>query len=57
MLNAIRFLAAQDGQRILPVHFGPMQTVYVDSGGSCRGCLFTALHSVALMLDHEQMGR
>jgi Fe-S cluster biogenesis protein NfuA len=57
MLNAIRFLAAQDGQRILPVHFGPMQTVYVDSGGSCRGCLFTALHSVSLMLDHEQMGR
>jgi putative transposase len=57
-LNAIRYLArAGCGWRMLPVHFGPRQTVYWWFRRFVRRLLFRAIHDVALMLDRERVGR
>ena len=58
VLNAIRYLVrAGCGWRMLPVHFGPWQTVYWWFRQLMRRFLFTTLHNIALMLDREQAGR
>ena len=58
ILNAIRYLArAGCGWRMLPIHFGPWQTVYWWFRRFVRRLLFCTLHDVALMLDREPAGR
>jgi transposase len=58
MLNAIRYLArAGCGWRMLPVHFGPWQTVYWWFRRFARRLLFQTIHDIALMLDRERAGR
>jgi transposase len=58
ILNAIRYLARTGcGWRMLPVHFGPWQTVYWWFRRFARRLLFRTIHDLALMLDREQVGR
>jgi putative transposase len=58
VLNAIRYLSrAGCGWRMLPVHFGPWQTVYRWFRRFARRLLFQTIHDVALMLDRERAGR
>ena len=58
VLNAIRHMARfGGGWRMLPVHFGPWQTVYWWRQCFVRRLLFHTIHDIALMLDHEQSGR
>lgn len=58
VLNAIRYMARSGGGwRMLPVHFGPWQTVYWWFRRFVRRLLFQTIHDVALMLDREQSGR
>src|SRR3954462_10174722 len=53
--EAIRYLArAGCGWRMLPVHFGPWQTVYWWFRRFVRRLLFRTIHDVALMLDRER---
>src|SRR5476649_1553909 len=42
---------------MLPVHFGPWQTVYGWFRELARRFLFQTIHDLALMLDREQAGR
>ena len=42
---------------MMPVHFGPWQTVYWWFRRFVRRLLFQTLHDVALMLDREHAGR
>jgi transposase len=54
VLNAIRYMArSAGGSRLLPVQYGPWQTVY----WWFRRLLFRTIHHVALMLDREAAGR
>jgi len=58
VLNAIRYMARSGGGwRMLPVHFGPRQTVYWWFRRLVRRLLFQTVHDVMLMLDREQAGR
>jgi putative transposase len=58
VLNAIRYMArSAGGWRMLPVHFGPWQTVYRWFRRFVRRLLFRTIHDVALMLDREAAGR
>ena len=58
VLNAIRYMARSGGGwRMLPVHFGPWQTVYWWFRRLVRRLLFQTVHDVMLMLDREQVGR
>jgi transposase len=58
ILNAIRYLArAGCGWRMLPIHFGPWQTVYWWFRRFVRRLLFRTIHDIALMLDRERVGR
>lgn len=58
MLNAIRYLArAGCGWRMLPVQFGPWQTVHWRFRRFVRRLLFRTIHDIALMLDRERAGR
>jgi transposase len=58
VLNAIRYLARSGGGwRMLPVHFGPWQTIYWWFRRFVRRLLFRTIHDVALMLDREAAGR
>lgn len=45
------------GWRMLPIHFGPWQTVYGWFRELARRFLFQTVHDVALMLDRERAGR
>ena len=45
------------GWRMLPIHFGPWQTVYGWFREFARRILFQTIHDVALMLDRERAGR
>src|SRR5690606_23108229 len=45
------------GWRVLPIHFGPWQTVYSWFRELARRFLFQTIHDVELMLDHERQGR
>jgi transposase len=42
---------------MLPVHFGPWQTIYRWFRRLVRRFLFATLHNIALMLDRERVGR
>ena len=58
VLNAIRYMARSGGGwRMLPVHFGPCETVYWWFRRFVRRMLFQTVHDIALMLDREQAGR
>jgi transposase len=58
VLNALRYLArAGCGWRMLPVHFGPWQTIYWWFRRFVRRLLFRTVHDVALMLERERTGR
>jgi putative transposase len=58
ILNAIRYMARSGGGwRMLPVHFGPWETVYWWFRRFVRRMLFQTIHDIALMLDREQSGR
>ena len=58
ILNAIRYMARSGGGwRMLPVHFGPWETVYWWFRRLVRRLLFRTIHDVALMLDREQAER
>jgi putative transposase len=58
MLNAIRSLARSGGGwRMLPIHFGPWQTVSWWFRRFVRRLVFRTIHDGALMLDREAAGR
>ena len=58
VLNAIRYMArSAGGWRMLPVHFGPWQTVYWWFRRFVRRLLFGTIHDVALMIDRERADR
>jgi putative transposase len=58
ILNAIRYMArSAGGWRMLPVEFGPWQTVYWWFRRFVRLLLLRTIHDVALMMDREQAGR
>ena len=58
ILNAIRYMArSAGGWRMLPIHFGPWQTVYWWFRRFVRRLLFRTIHDVALMIDRERVGR
>ena len=55
VLNAIRYLV-RCGWRMLPIHFGPWQTVYGWFRELARRFLFQTIYDVALV-DRERAGR
>lgn len=58
VINAVRYLVRSGcGWRMLPVHFGPWQTVYRWFRELARRFLFQTIHDVALMVDRERAGR
>ena len=58
VLNALRYLVRSGcGWRMLPIHFGPWQTVYWWFRRLTRRMLFAVLHDVTLMLDRHAQGR
>src|SRR5215210_6889477 len=58
VINAVRYLVRSGcGWRMLPVHFGPWQTVYSWFRELARRFLFQTIHDVELMLDRERQGR
>jgi transposase len=58
IINAVRYLVRSGGGwRMLPIHFGPWQTVYWWFRRLARRFLFQTIHDLALMLDRERAGR
>jgi len=58
VVNAIRYLVRTGcGWRMLPVHFGPWETVYWWFRRFVRLLLFRTIHDIALMMDRERVGR
>jgi transposase len=58
VLNAIRYMARSGGGwRMLPIHFGPWQTIYWWFRRFVRHLLFRTIHDITLMLDRERAGR
>src|SRR5271170_5532883 len=58
VINAVRYLVRSGGGwRMLPIHFGPWQTVYAWFRELARRFLFQTIHDVALMVDRERAGR
>ena len=58
VINAVRYLVRSGcGWRMLPIHFGPWQTVYGWFRELARRFLFQTVHDVTLMLDRERAGR
>ena len=58
VVNAVRYLVRSGcGWRMLPIHFGPWQTVYGWFRELARRFLFQTIHDVALMIDRERAGR
>src|SRR5450631_2321874 len=54
----VRYLVRSGrGWRMLPIHFGPWQTVYGWFRELARRFLFQAIHDLALMVDRERAGR
>jgi transposase len=55
VINAVRYLVRSGcGWRMLPIHFGPWQTVYGWFRELARRFLFQTLHDVALMVDRAR---
>lgn len=58
VINAVRYLVRSGcGWRMLPVHFGPWQTIYWWFRRLARRFLFQTIHDLELMLDRESEGR
>src|SRR5258705_3400265 len=58
VINAVRYVVhSGGGWRMLPIHFGPWQTVYSWFRELARRFLFQTIHDVALMVDRERAGR
>ena len=58
VLNAIRYLVRTGcGWRMLPIHFGPWETVYWWFRRLVRRLLFQTVHDLALMVDRCRAGR
>lgn len=58
VINALRYLVRSGcGWEMLPVHFGPWQTVYWWFRRLMRRFLFQTIHDLALMCDRERAGR
>jgi transposase len=58
VINAVRYLVRSGcGWEMLPVHFGPWQTVYWWFRQLIRRFLFQTIHDLCLMCDRERMGR
>jgi transposase len=58
VLNALRYLVRSGcGWEMLPVHFGPWQTIYWWFRRLMRRFLFQTIHDLALMCDRERAGR
>jgi transposase len=58
ILNAVRYMArSAGGWRMLPIYFGPWQTVYWWYRRFVRRLLFRTIRHVALMIDRERAGR
>ena len=58
MINAVRHLVRSGcGWRMLPIHFGPRQTVNGWLRELARLFLFQTIRGLALMMDREQAGR
>lgn len=55
VINAVRYLVRSGGGwRMLPIHFGPWQTVYSWFRELARRFLFQTIHDVALMVDRKR---
>lgn len=58
IINALRYLVRSGcGWEMLPIHFGPWQTVYWWFRRLMRRFLFRTIHDLALMCDRERAGR
>lgn len=58
VINAVRYLVRSGcGWRMLPIHFGAWQTVYIWFRELARRFLFQTIHDIELMLDRERQGR
>lgn len=58
IINALRYLVRSGcGWEMLPIHFGPWQTVYWWFRRLMRRFLFQTIHDIALMCDRERAGR
>src|SRR5260370_4525469 len=58
VINAVRYLVRSGaGWRMLPIHFGPWQTVYGWSRELARRFPFQTIHNLALMLARAHAGR
>ncbi len=58
VINAVRYLVRSGcGWGMLPIHFGPWQTVYGWFRELARRFLFQTIHDVELMFDRERQGR
>jgi transposase len=58
VINALRYLVRSGcGWEMLPVHFGPWQTVYWWFRRLMRRFLFQTIHDLALMCDRKRAGR
>jgi transposase len=58
VINAVRYLVRSGcGWRMLPIHFGPWETVYGWFRDLARRFLFQTIHDLALMVDRERAGR
>src|SRR6202030_161681 len=58
VITAVRYLVRSGGGwRMLPIHFGPWQTVYGWFRELARRFLFQTIHDLALMVDREKAGR
>lgn len=58
IINAVRYLVRSGcGWEMLPIHFGPWQTVYWWFRQLMRRFLFQTIHDLCLMCDRERAGR
>jgi transposase len=58
VINALRYLVRSGcGWEMLPIHFGPWQTVYWWFRRLMRRFLFRTIHDLCLMCDRERVGR
>ncbi len=58
IINALRYLVRSGcGWEMLPIHFGPWETVYWWFRRLMRRFLFQTIHDIELMCDRERAGR
>ena len=58
IINALRYLVRSGcGWEMLPIHFGPWETIYWRFRRLMRRFLFRTIHDIELMCDRERAGR